>query len=112
MRQCFKILGLGRFGVQGFTVRFRGNTIENHILTAAVPSVPPLVSWEWKNGSNSSYNCTPFLHSLLTKGKQSGPGGLRADSHRRCGDSVGPLLAGFGVRGRPALRLRIPKPPK
>ena len=29
----------------------------------------PLVSTEWKNGSNSSYNCTPFLHSLLTKGK-------------------------------------------
>ena len=29
----------------------------------------PLVSREWKNGSNSSYNCTPFLHSLLTKGK-------------------------------------------
>ena len=26
----------------------------------------PLVSREWKNGS--SYNCTPFLHSLLTKG--------------------------------------------
>ena len=29
----------------------------------------PLVSREWKNGSSSSYNCTPFLHSLLTKGK-------------------------------------------
>ena len=29
----------------------------------------PLASREWKNGSNSSYNCTPFLHSLLTKGK-------------------------------------------
>ena len=29
----------------------------------------PLISREWKNGSNSSYNCTPFLHSLLTKGK-------------------------------------------
>ena len=29
----------------------------------------PLVSREWKSGSNSSYNCTPFLHSLLTKGK-------------------------------------------
>ena len=29
----------------------------------------PLVRREWKNGSNSSYNCTPFLHSLLTKGK-------------------------------------------
>ena len=29
----------------------------------------PLVSRKWKNGSNSSYNRTPFLHSLLTKGK-------------------------------------------
>ena len=29
----------------------------------------PLVSREWKNGSNSSYNSTPFLHFLLTKGK-------------------------------------------
>ena len=29
----------------------------------------PLVSREWKHGSNSSYNCTPFIHSLLTKGK-------------------------------------------
>ena len=29
----------------------------------------PLVSSEWRNGSNSSYNCTPFLQSLLTKGK-------------------------------------------
>ena len=34
-----------------------------------VPLVLPLVGREWKNGSNSSYNCTPFLHSLLTKGK-------------------------------------------
>ena len=33
------------------------------------PIYLPLVSREWKNGSNSSYNCTPFLHSLLTKGK-------------------------------------------
>ena len=30
----------------------------------------PLVSREWKNGSHSSYKCTPFLHSLLTKGKK------------------------------------------
>ena len=28
-------------------------------------------------GSNSSYNCTPFLHSLLTKGKQSEREGFR-----------------------------------
>ena len=27
----------------------------------------PLVSREWKSGSNSSYNCTPFLHSLLRR---------------------------------------------
>ena len=31
--------------------------------------VLPLVSREWKNGSKSSHNCTPFLHSLLTQGK-------------------------------------------
>ena len=31
--------------------------------------VLPLVSREWKNASNSSYNC-PFLQSLLTKGKK------------------------------------------
>ena len=29
----------------------------------------PLVGREWKNGSKCSYNCTPFLHSLLTKDK-------------------------------------------
>ena len=33
-----------------------------------------LVSREWRNGSNRSYNCTPFLHSLLTKGKVRGEG--------------------------------------
>ena len=41
--------------------------------------VLPLVSREWKNGSNScnsSYNCTPFFHSPLTKGKLSGVEGL------------------------------------
>ena len=30
----------------------------------------PLVRRERRNGSNSSYNCTPFLHSLLTKCKK------------------------------------------
>ena len=35
----------------------------------------PLVSREWKTGSNSSYKCTPFL---LTKGKLS-PNRLRGD---------------------------------
>ena len=35
----------------------------------AEPIILPLVSREWRNGTNSSYNCTPFLHSLLTKGK-------------------------------------------
>ena len=34
-----------------------------------LPDKLPLVCREWKNGSNSSYNCAPFLHSLLTKGK-------------------------------------------
>ena len=33
----------------------------------------PFGSGEWKNGSNSSYNCTSFLHSLLTKGKTKAP---------------------------------------
>ena len=33
----------------------------------------PLVSREWRNGSNSSYNCTPVLHSLLPKGKLTDP---------------------------------------
>ena len=28
-----------------------------------------MVSREWKNGSNSSFNYTSFFHSLLTKGK-------------------------------------------
>ena len=31
---------------------------------------------EWRNGSNGSYNCTPFLHSLLTKGKYHERGSL------------------------------------
>ena len=30
---------------------------------------PQNPSREWKNGSTSSYNCTPFLNSLLTKRK-------------------------------------------
>ena len=44
----------------------------------------PLVSREWKNGSNSSYNCTPFLHSLLTKGK------LNAETHLQLGFRCSP----------------------
>ena len=52
-----------------------------HKATSSIRTIEPaleppatlkfLVSREWKNGSNSSYNCTPFLHSLLTKGKSS-----------------------------------------
>ena len=38
--------------------------------------VLPLASREWKNGSDSSYNCTPFLHSLLTKGNIRSPEAL------------------------------------
>ena len=39
-----------------------------------LPALPlPLVSREWKNASNGSYNCTPFLHSLLPKGKYHDP---------------------------------------
>ena len=48
----------------------------------------PLVSREWRNGSNSSYNCTPFLHSLLTKGTFRGLGFM--------GFGLG---LGFGVSG-------------
>ena len=33
----------------------------------------PLVSREWKTGSNSSYNCTPFLHSQHESSKGSSP---------------------------------------
>ena len=39
------------------------------LLVVAALSFLPLASREWKNGSNSSYNCTPFFHSLLSKGK-------------------------------------------
>ena len=48
-----------------------GKPVTDHDLNAssAAAFFLPLVSREWKNGSNSSYNCTPFLHSLLTKGK-------------------------------------------
>ena len=42
----------------------------------------PLVSREWKNGSNSSYNCTPFLHSLLTKGNKQKQKRFRAEGFR------------------------------
>ena len=42
----------------------------------------PLVSREWKNG-NSSYNCTPFLHSLLTKGKKTKTNNITNFSSRR-----------------------------
>ena len=41
-----------------------------------IPHNPTFGCREWKNGSNSSYNCTPFLHSLLTKGKSTGVIGL------------------------------------
>ena len=50
-----------RQGVAGCERLFRGEASVSHHL--------PLLSREWKNGSNSSYNCTPFLHSLRTKGK-------------------------------------------
>ena len=49
----------------------------------------PLVSREWKKGSNSGYNCAPFLHSLPTKGKFRALGfGFR-----------GLVLQGFKVQG-------------
>ena len=43
----------------------------DHQLLDIRPFNLPLVSRGWRDGSNSSYNCTPFLHSLLTKGKLS-----------------------------------------
>ena len=43
----------------------------------------PLVSREWRNGSNSSYNCTPFFHSLLTKGRCRGLCFPKLNSPRR-----------------------------
>ena len=55
----------------------RGNGCPGHAVFEDVRTIAlPLVSREWKNGSNSSYNCTPFFHSLLTKGKLSGVEGL------------------------------------
>ena len=45
----------------------------------------PLVSREWNNGSNSSYNCTPFLHSLLAKGKHILDGYVTLGAYRLCG---------------------------
>ena len=51
-----------------------GHRISRASLPAQQSTRPslPLVSREWKIGSNSSYNCTPFPHSLLTKGKHLG----------------------------------------
>ena len=48
---------------------FGGTSLNLKTSTLAQTPILPLVSREWKNGSDSSYNCTPFLHSLLTKGK-------------------------------------------
>ena len=70
--------------------------------------VPPLVSREWKNGRNSSHNCTPFLRSLVTKGKlfdkpkppnqyPLNPFGLRFGEGLGLGvtgDNFGPSIAG------------------
>ena len=50
----------------------------------------PLVSREWKNGSNSSYNCTPFLHALLTKGKH-----MHQLLRSLAGKNNAPILAGL-----------------
>ena len=52
-------VGVGIIGAVGSTFA---------LMVDGCPLFLPLVSREWKNGSNSSYNCTPFLHSLLTKG--------------------------------------------
>ena len=73
--QTFRI-ALYRAGVTGpqfpdsarYKVKLRGSAQMLMSLRSASLSLP-LVSREWKNGSNGSYNCTPFLHSLPTKGK-------------------------------------------
>ena len=66
----------------------------------------PLVSREWKNRSNSSYNCTPFLHSLLTKGKctqkarqdkMDAFGVQRPEADRRLGQHTSGTVAAGGV---------------
>ena len=48
----------------------------------------PLVRREWKNGSNGSYNCSPFLHSLLTKGKQVQVSGLGSSKSEAWGSGL------------------------
>ena len=57
----------------------------------------PLVSREWKNGSNSTCYCTPFLHSLLTKGKQTLNPKLR-ESQCCQGENAESVSAGLQVR--------------
>ena len=74
----------------------------------------PLLSREWKNGSNS-YNCTPFLHSLLTKGKQKkighqraclgfGVGSLVAFECRNTDSEVRWEVSGLGFQGDSSVR--------
>ena len=58
---------ISRFGCLANQLATRGTGLIRAVLATAL--FLPLVGREWKNGSNSSYNCTTFLHSLLTKGK-------------------------------------------
>ena len=60
--------------VRDTLVRVRASFSSPFLEGLAIRLIPsglslPLVGREWKNGSNSSYTCSPFLHSLLTKGK-------------------------------------------
>ena len=74
---CFRKLGVPYFGVLiirilVLRVLYQGPLFSETPICIFQARDLPWVSREWKNGSNSSYNCTPFLHSLLTKGKGKG----------------------------------------
>ena len=75
-------------------VPFKGDP---YIVGFGVRVYLPLVSRGWKRGSNSSYTCTPFLHSLLTKGRL-----------RRC-RVFGGFSTGLGsrVRGQGFIGLQV-----
>ena len=65
------------------------SALSPELLGFSLGSYLPLVSREWKNGSNSSYNYTPFFHSLLTKGKFRVKKTLTASHRVRLGNPKG-----------------------
>ena len=73
-------------------------------VTTQLLSNLPLVSREWENGSNSSYNSTPFLHSLLTKDKTQGlqllqTRGVGVWAHRDAARGICMTSTSFGFKG-------------